>query len=243
MSLIAAAGALPVRLRSVAGKPTARADRIRRVRAFAPELRIIVERWLAGELDYPERGDIFAHATMRRNESITTCANCSAAACAADRARCCLTWRTSRGQRASSTAASRHAGSPKQLGVKDAGLASAVQRVARRGALLADVRSRRHASAPLPGSIAWRIHHAAACDWREEFDDATRRWIASAPVLSMPRRIVLAGDPPPDDSVAPRGRELQAASVVLELTESIHGERIGKRRTHGRSRRQSSCVP
>ena len=58
-----------------------------------------------------------------------------------------------------------------------------------------------HASAPLPGGIAWRMHRAAACDWREEFDDATQRWIASASVLSNPRRIVLAGDPPPDDSL------------------------------------------
>ena len=51
VSLIAAAGALPVRLRSVAGKPTARADEFLES-AHAPELRIIVERWLTGELDF-----------------------------------------------------------------------------------------------------------------------------------------------------------------------------------------------
>ena len=41
VTLIAAAGALPVRLRSVAGKPTARADEFLES-AHAPELRIIV---------------------------------------------------------------------------------------------------------------------------------------------------------------------------------------------------------
>jgi hypothetical protein len=224
VSLIAAAGALPVRLHSVAGKPTARADEFLES-AHAPELRIIVERWLTGDLDF-----LSAVIFSRTDDSAQ---RIYYYLCELQRRRLCggprpLLYDLAKIARPTSIVHSRESTRrlAAELGVKDANLASAVQRVARREALLADVRSRRLASAPLPGGIAWRIHHAAACDWREEFDDATQRWIESASVLSNPRRIVLAGDPPPDDSLH-RVVESAGGSVVLELNESIHGALSG----------------
>jgi hypothetical protein len=221
VSLIVAAGALPVRLHSVAGKPTARADQFLES-AHAPELRIIVERWLTGELDF-----LSAVIFSRTDDSAQRiyyylCELQRRGLCGGPRP---LLFDLAKIARPTSIAHSRESTRrlAEELGVKDSNLATAVQRVAKRGALLADLRSRRHAGAPLPGGIAWRIHHAAACDWREEFDDATRHWLASAPVLSNPRRIVLAGDPPPDDSLH-RAIESAGGSVVLELTESVHGE-------------------
>jgi len=224
VSLIAAAGALPVRLHSAAGKPTARADEFLES-AHAPELRIIVQQWLAGELDFLSTVIFSRTDDSAQRIYYYLCELQRRGLCGGPRP---LLFDLAKIARPTSIAHSRESTRrlAEELGVKYAGLASAVQRVARRGALLADVRSRRHASAPLPGGIAWRIHHAAACDWREEFDDATQRWIASASVLSNPRRIVLAGDPPPDDSLH-RVVESAGGSVVLELTESIHGELSG----------------
>ena len=36
--------------------------------------------------------------------------------------------------------------------------------------------------------LGWRVNRASAGDWREVFDDATRRWLMAAPGLSGPRR-------------------------------------------------------
>jgi hypothetical protein len=102
-------------------------------------------------------------------------------------------------------------------------LAAAIQRVAQRDLLSAEIRSRRSAEKPLAGRLGWRVSRASASDWREEFDAATHRWLMATPGLSGSRRILLAGDPPPDESLH-GAIESVDGTVVLELTESVPGE-------------------
>jgi hypothetical protein len=85
--------------------------------------------------------------------------------------------------------------------------------------LLAQLRDRQQLDDPLPGSLAWRVRRTSACDWREEFDSAAHGWLATAPMLIRPRRVLLAGDAPPDETLH-RAIEAAGGSVVLELTES-----------------------
>ena len=125
----------------------------------------------------------------------------------------------------------------------DAGRAAAGGRPpgSQRGLLLAEIRSRRAARAPLAGSVAWRAERASTCDWREEFDTATRLWLTAAAGLHLPRRILLAGDPPADDSVH-RAIESAGGTVVLELTESDPRCDVGATRDHRRARRSLSLA-
>jgi hypothetical protein len=77
----------------------------------------------------------------------------------------------------------------------------------------------------LRGSAAWAFEFAASCDWRDEFDDRARSWLDHASLLHLPRRVMLAGNPPPDDQLHV-AIEACGGSVVLELTESrAAGER------------------
>ena len=80
--------------------------------------------------------------------------------------------------------------------------------------------------APLRGSAAWSCEFAAGCDWRDDFDDARPSVARRRPrCCHLPRRVMLAGDPPPDDQMHV-AIEACGASVVLELTESrSRGER------------------
>jgi hypothetical protein len=94
-----------------------------------------------------------------------------------------------------------------------------LQRVRQREDLLRAVQARRLLPAPLCGSAAWTFEFAAACDWRDSFDAAARQWLAESPLLHIPRRVLLAGDPPPDGQLH-TAIEATGASVVLELTES-----------------------
>jgi benzoyl-CoA reductase/2-hydroxyglutaryl-CoA dehydratase subunit BcrC/BadD/HgdB len=97
--------------------------------------------------------------------------------------------------------------------------------VKQREALLRSVITRRLLPSPLPGTAAVALAFAAGCDWRTSFDDAAHRWLDSAAPLNSPRRVLLAGDPLPDDQLH-AAIEAAGASVVLELTESqFDGER------------------
>ena len=217
VALIIAADALPVRLHGVAGRRTPRAAEFLES-AHLPEIRDLVEQWLTGALD-------FMHAVIfpRSDDSAQ---RIYYYLCELQRRRICggpvpllydvasISRSTSREYTLTSTRRL-----AQQLGSHPSRLDEAVQRVARRAATLAEIHARRAHAAPLPGSVAWRVARAAGCDWREEFDAAFQQWLPTAPVLPAPRRLVLAGNPAPQDSLH-RAIEAAGGSVVLELTES-----------------------
>lgn len=221
VALICAANALPVRLRGDARVSTARADQFLES-AHAPEMRAIVEQWLSGELDF-----IDAVVFPRTDDSAQ---RIYYYLCELQRRRLCggprpLLYDVADIGRPSSTGYTRESTRrlAQELGTREELLAAAIQRVAQRDLLLAEIRARRSAETPLAGSLGWRVNRASAGDWREVFDAATRRWLMAAPGLSGPRRILLAGDPPPDESLH-GAIESVGGTVVIELTESVPGE-------------------
>jgi hypothetical protein len=106
-----------------------------------------------------------------------------------------------------------------QLGSAAHRLEAALQRVRRREQLAQAVRARRLLPAPVRGSAAWAYEFAAPCDWRDAFDEAVGPWLERTDLLPMPLRVLLAGDPPPDDQLH-LAIEAGGASIVQELTES-----------------------
>jgi hypothetical protein len=217
VALIVAADALPVRLRGIAGRATPRAAEFLES-AHLPEMRDVVEQWLAGTLDFLD-----AVVFPRSDDSAQ---RVYYYLCELQRRRLCRGPRpllydvagiarpTSGEYTLESTRRlARELGSQKSL------LENAIQRVARRESLLGELRSRSAQRAPLPGSLAWRVARASAGDWREDCDAAIAHWLADAPTLSAPKRVLLAGDPPPVDALH-RAVEAGGGNVVLELTES-----------------------
>ncbi len=217
VALILASGALPVRLR--AGLPADASGVDRFVESsFAPELRSIANQWLQGAFDHLD-AVIFARGDdSGQRLYYYLCELQRRGLCAGPRP---LLYDVAGLPRGSSTEHTLESTRllAEQLGAPVPALAPALERVARREALLATVQARRLLPAPLPGSAAWTFEYACACDWRPSFDDAARGWLEDAPLLPMPRRVLLAGDPPPDEQLH-MAIEVAGASVVLELTES-----------------------
>lgn len=218
VALIAASGALPLRVRGHAGRATPRADEFMES-AFTPEIRSIAERWLQGELD-------FLHTVVfpRADDSAQRlyyylCELQRRGRCGGPRP---LLYDIARIARPTSIAHSRDSTRrlAEELGARPDHLASAQARVTRRASLIAQLRSHRHAEAPMPGALAWRIEQAAEYDWRETFDLATEAWLLTSPTVARPLRVLLAGDAPPDDSLH-RTIEAAGGSMVLELTQSL----------------------
>ncbi|HEY6123418.1 MAG TPA: 2-hydroxyacyl-CoA dehydratase family protein, partial [Steroidobacteraceae bacterium] len=220
VALILAANALPVRLRCDARPSTARADQFLES-AFAPEMRSIFEQWLAGELAFVDSVVFPRTDDSAQRLYYYLCELQRRGLCGGPRP---LLYEVADIARASSSGYTRESTHrlAQALGTREDLLPSAAQRIAQREALLAEIRARRAAKSPLAGSLGWRVDHANSCDWREEFDTATHHWLKEAPALSGPRRILLAGDPPPDDSLH-RVIEDAGGTVVLELTESVAG--------------------
>jgi hypothetical protein len=224
VALILAANALPLRLRAKPGRATPRADQFMES-AFAPALRAIAEAWLEGELNgldtvvFPRSDDssqrlyYYLCELQRRGR------------CGGPRP---LLYDIARISRPASI--DHHRDSTRRLaedlGAKVESLGAALERVSRRDALMAEIRARCRAESPLPGALAWRLQQASGSDWREAFDDATREWLVSSPILGKPRRIVLAGDAHADDTLH-RGIESAGGTVVLELTDALPGNASG----------------
>jgi hypothetical protein len=217
VALILAANALPLRLRAAGEGGTASADRFVES-SFSPAVRSIAQQWLGGALDHLA-AVIFTRADDSGQRLYYYL-------CELQRRGLCqgpepLLYDVANLARPSSFEhtldSTRQLAA--QLGSAPERIEAALQRVRRRLALAHAVRAHRLLPAPLRGSAAWSFEFAAGCDWRESFDDGARQWLDQASLLVMPRRVVLAGDPPPDDGLH-LAIEACGASVVLELTES-----------------------
>jgi hypothetical protein len=217
VELILAAGALPVRVRCTVDTGTSDVDTLVE-RSFSPELRAIANRWLRGELDHLD-AVVFARSDdSGQRIYYYLCELQRRGLCAGPRPLLYDVASLPRGASSAHTLDSTRLLAA-ELGASASALHQAIERVRARDELLNAVRSRRLLPAPLPGSAAWACEYAAACDWRTIFDDLARGWLDSAPPLPMSRRVLLAGDPPPDARLH-SAIEAAGASVVLELTES-----------------------
>jgi len=220
VALIVAGGALPVRLRSGGDAGAARADNFIES-SFAPLLRAITDQWLRGALDHLD-AVVFARSDDGGQRLYYyLCELQRRGLCAGPRPLLHDVAGLPRTASFEHTLESTRLLAA-QLGATTAALPSALERVRRREQMLRDVQARRQLPAPLPGSAASACIFAAACDWRADFDDAARAWLDAAALLSMPKRVVLAGDPPPDNQLH-TAIEAAGASIVLELTESSAG--------------------
>lgn len=217
VALILAAGAFPVRVRGGALADGSLTDRFIES-SFAPELRAIADQWLRGALDH-----LHAVVFARGDDSgqrlyYYLCELQRRGLCAGPRPLLYDVASLARGASYEHTVESTRLLAA-ELGTAMPALPEAIARVRRREELLRAVRARRLLPAPLRGSAAWAFEYAAACDWRTDFDEAAQRWLGQAPLLHIPKRVLLAGDPPPDDQLH-TAIEAAGASVVAELTES-----------------------
>ncbi|HET9862859.1 MAG TPA: 2-hydroxyacyl-CoA dehydratase family protein [Steroidobacteraceae bacterium] len=226
VALILAANALPVRLRVPADTHIANADRFVE-NSFTWPLRAVAEQWLQGSFDHLD-AVIFSRADdSGQRLYYYLCELQRRGLCAGPRPLLYDVAGLARHSSFEHTLESTRllAG---QLGCAAERLEAALQRVRDREQLVQAVRARRRLPAPLRGSTGWAFEFAASCDWRETFDEAARPWLEQAPLLHIPRRVLLAGDPPPDDQLH-LAIEAGGASVVLELTESASfPERSGR---------------
>jgi len=217
VALILASGAFPVRLRANPNVTLSRANQFVES-SFSPELRMIAGQWLEGALDHLH-SVIFARSDdSGQRLYYYLCELQRRGLCAGPRPLlfdvAALSRDTSFGHTLESTRIL-----ASQLGVSNASVAQARERVKQREDLLTSVRAQRSLASPLAGSAAWAIEYAAACDWRPAFDDMARRWLTTIPPLPSPRRVLLAGDPVSDDQLH-LAIESMGASVVAESTES-----------------------
>jgi hypothetical protein len=217
VALIFAAGAFPVRVYGWPRGATPRADRFVES-SFTPELRLIAEKWLDGSLDHLD-AVIFSRGDDSGQRAYYYL-------CELQRRGLC------RGPRPllfdvatlARTASIEHTLDSvrllaEALGTATDKLGQAAQRMARRAALLTAVRARRALPAPIPASAAWAVEFAAGCDWRDDFDSQACRWLDEAAPLGSPKRVMLAGDPVPDNQLH-LAVEACGASLVLERTMS-----------------------
>lgn len=221
VALILAAGALPVRLRAAPRSQTPRAD-LYLESAHSPELRALVEQWLAGELEFIETVIFPRSDDSAQRVYYYLCELQRRGACAGPRP---LLYDVAGIGRPVSVDYTRESTRrlARDLGANQDQLPQALRRVADREKLASDIRARCAANPPLPGSLAWAVARAGGSDWRVTFDDLARRWLGAAISLPGARRIVLAGDLLPDASLH-EAIESAGGSVVLELTESAADE-------------------
>jgi hypothetical protein len=223
VALILAAGALPVRLRGKPDEATARVDGFVES-SFSPLSRVIANQWLEGSLDHLDAVIFTRSDDSGQRLYYYLCELQRRGLCRGPRP---LLYDIASLERSSSVdhALDSTRLLAAQLGAPENKLKAAMQCVAQRAELLRAVQARRSLPAPLPGSAAWALEFAAGCDWRDAFDDLAHRWLGESSLLPAPRRVMLAGDPLPDNQMH-LTIEVCGASVVLELTESTSiGER------------------
>jgi hypothetical protein len=225
VELILAASALPVRLRGIAqghvgdsipGSVTARADEFLES-AFLPEPRRVADAWLAGALDC-------CHSVVfARNDD--SAQRLYYYLCELQRRGLCggpqpLLYDVASIPRATSLQHTLESTRwlAERLGTAQEQLTSAVQRVARRHALLARIEAQRHERPPLLGSAALRARRAAELDWAESFDRALSAWLEGPPRVNDAKRLLLAGSTPPDERLH-LAVESAGGTVVHDVSE------------------------
>jgi benzoyl-CoA reductase/2-hydroxyglutaryl-CoA dehydratase subunit BcrC/BadD/HgdB len=105
------------------------------------------------------------------------------------------------------------------IGVDEAELDAAMERVAARERLLSELAKLRLADDVPLGSAAYQIVRGARADWSEEFDRSLQAWLASPETIAPRKRVLLVGSVPSDDHVH-AAIEVDGAVVVGEINDA-----------------------
>lgn len=217
VELTLAAGALPVKLRGRPDADTSRADAFVEP-SFPSEHRVIASQWLAGELDHLD-AVVFARSDDGGQRLYYyLCELQRRGLCRGPRPLLFDGGGLSRASSLEHTRASVQRLAA-ELGTKSSALPTALHRTAERARIFDAAREQVRADSPLSGSFVWGLYYVAGCDWSEDFAGRAQQWLRRAPRLNSPRRVLLAGDAPPDDQIH-LALEHIGASVVVELTGS-----------------------
>jgi benzoyl-CoA reductase/2-hydroxyglutaryl-CoA dehydratase subunit BcrC/BadD/HgdB len=217
VELILAARAIPVRLRGWSDVATPAADRYLED-SFSPQSRSIAQRWLSGELDALDCVILSRSDDSAQRLYYYICELQRRGWCAGPKPLLYDVAGLSRPLSLAHTIDSTRRLAI-ELGVQSDTLGSAVQRVDRRAALLAELTTRRFEADPPPGALSHRIARASHHEWSERFDAALRLWITRAPRSRAARRLLLIGSAPPDERIHD-AVERNGAVVVGEINEA-----------------------
>jgi len=219
VELILAAKAFPVRLWALTEADTSAADCYLES-GFTPESRSICEQWLRGDLDFI-KSVIFPRsqdAAQRLYYYLSELQRCGRAKGPAPSMFDVSTI-------ARSTSFDHTLSAVKQLAstlkVDTVALAGSSARYKKRIELLDQLSATRLASPSLRGSDAFSIQCAADLDWRESYDAQLAQYIESAPRFTSRKRVLLAGNMPPDTRLH-LAIEQAGGNVVSEYIEHRH---------------------
>jgi benzoyl-CoA reductase/2-hydroxyglutaryl-CoA dehydratase subunit BcrC/BadD/HgdB len=217
VELILAANALPLRLYGRADAPTPHADRFLEP-AFSAQIRSIAEQWFSGEFDCLEAVIFPRSSDNAQRLYYYLCELQRRGKCGGPRP---LIYDIASIRRDSSRAHTAAATQilASQIGVDPGKLVESVQAVERRVALRAQLNSLRLQARAPAGSFAWRALRASDAAWgNAEFETQLGDWVR-APVTHGPtRRILLAGNAPPDARIH-LAVEAAGGNVVREVDE------------------------
>jgi len=105
------------------------------------------------------------------------------------------------------------------IGSDESRLPVAIERVAARERLLAELATLRMADDVPLGSAAYRMVRGARTDWSQEFDRSFRDWLSNRATVTPRKRVLLVGSVPPDDPLH-AAIEVDGTVVVGEINEA-----------------------
>jgi benzoyl-CoA reductase/2-hydroxyglutaryl-CoA dehydratase subunit BcrC/BadD/HgdB len=218
VELILAAGAVPVQLSALshAGE-TALADRFIEG-SFSAQSRIVANRWLAGDLDSLESVIFSRSEDNAQRLYYYLCELQRMGECKGPRP---LLYDLARIQRRTSVAHTIESTRTlaATIGVDEAGLNAAIERVAARERLLGELAKLRLADDVPLGSTAYQIVRGARADWSEKFDRSLQAWLASPETVAPRMRVMLVGSVPSNEHVH-AAIEVDGAVVVGEINDA-----------------------
>jgi hypothetical protein len=214
VELIVASGAFALRVPSFAGVSTPMADRYLES-SFSPDMRSIAEQYLQGALDFLD-----AIIFPRSNDSAQRlyyymCELRTRGLAGGPKP---LIYDLAKIPRAESLTHSRMATRrlAAEIQVHEPALSHAILQRNRRRELFASAARARTRTAGLPGSAMERIFRSADLCEPQAFDAAFEHWVSSAELKIAGRRVLLAGNAPPDQRLH-RAVEEAGGNIVSEM--------------------------
>ncbi|MFC4313176.1 2-hydroxyacyl-CoA dehydratase [Steroidobacter flavus] len=217
VELILAADAVPVQLGALPGCGTELADRFLE-NSFSAQSRIVAQRWLDGGLDALDAVIFSRSDDNAQRLYYYLCELQRVGVCKGPKPLLYDLARIQRGTSVAHTMESTRALAA-ALRVDESRLPAAMERVAVREKMLAELSKRRTADEVPLGSVAYRIERGARTDWSEEFDRSLQEWLSNCATGAPRKRVLLVGSAPADDRVH-NAIEVDGTVVVGEINEA-----------------------
>jgi benzoyl-CoA reductase/2-hydroxyglutaryl-CoA dehydratase subunit BcrC/BadD/HgdB len=218
IELILAAGAVPVQLSALPDTTdTALADRFLE-NSFSAQSRLVAQRWLAGELDCLEAVIFSRSDDNAQRLYYYLCELQRMGECKGPKPLLYDLARIQRGTSVAHTIESTRVLAV-AVGADESRLPAAIQRVAARERLLAELATLRTADEVPLGAVAYRIVRGARADWTDAFDRSLQEWLSSQAMVTPRKRVLLIGSVPADDRIH-SAIEVDGTVVVGEINEA-----------------------